>query len=44
MAHGVADTHAGTDPEGLPAWARGCRIALQYRSLDGSEKHYAGRC
>ena len=41
VAHGVAATLGGTAPEGLPEWAQGCRVALQYRSLDGSKKTYS---
>ena len=31
VAHGVLDTLAGTGPAGLPDWAKGCAVSLQYR-------------
>ena len=31
VAHGVLGTRAGTAPGGMPAWAIGCRVSLQYR-------------
>jgi hypothetical protein len=33
LAHGVLDTLVDTAPEGLPAWAAGSRVSLQYRLL-----------
>ena len=31
VAHGVLDTHRGTEPEDLPTWARDCRVSMQFR-------------
>jgi hypothetical protein len=31
VVHGILDTLPGTGPAGLPAWATGCRVSVQYR-------------
>ena len=31
VAHGALDTIAGSGPAGMPGWAQGCRVSLQYR-------------
>ena len=42
IAHGAMDTLAGTGPEGLPPWAQGCRVSLQYRVRTSMRTNVAG--